>query len=371
MNISIVKQTQQEERRVPLVPAGIHSLKELGHTVHVEHDAGMAAGFSDEDYGNAGANVVYSRSEAVGRADVVLGVAPMQPEDIPLLLSGQTVMTFGHFVTMKPETLRGLCEKSITAIAYERIENDLGHRPIVEVMGEIAGPIAVAMAARFLESHHGGRGVLLSGSPGIPPAHVVIIGGGTVGVAAARAAVGLGAQVILLDNDPERLRIVHRRFDRRVITYLSYRFNLERVLRFADAVIGAVWVRGSLPPTLITREMVREMKPRSVIVDCSIDQGGICETGRRPTSLLDPTYVVEDVIHCCIPNLPATVARTSSFALANALFPYIRHMAQEGLERVLSDQPGFGGGIYVQDGKAVHPAVVSLAETRLERTTDG
>jgi alanine dehydrogenase len=366
MNIGIVKQIQHEERRVPLVPAGLHTLSELGHTVHVEHDAGLAAGFTDEDYAAAGGNVVYSRAEAVGRADLVLGVAPMQPEDISLLVPGQTVMTFGHLVTMRPETLQGLCEKSITAIAYERIENDLGHRPIVEVMGEIAGPIAVSMASRFLESHHGGRGVLLSGAPGIPPAHIVIIGGGTVGISAARAAVGKGAQVILLDSDPERLRIVHRRFDRRVITYLSYRYNLERALRFADAVIAAVWVRGGQPPTLITRDMVREMKPKSVIVDCSIDQGGICETGRRPTSLLDPTYVVEDVIHCCIPNLPATVARTSSFALANALFPYVRHMAHGGLEEVLADQPQFELGIYVRDGKAVDPGVVSFAESRME-----
>jgi len=181
-------------------------------------------------------------------------------------------------------------------------------------------------------------------------------------MAAARAAIGLGAQVILLDNDPERLRIVHRRFDRRVITYLSYRYNLERVLSFADAVIGAVWVRGGKPPTIITREMVRLMKPRSVIVDCSIDQGGICETGRRPTSLLDPIYIEENVIHCCIPNLPATVARTSSFALANVLFPYVRHMAEGGLERVLFDQPKFREGIYVRDGRTVHPAVASFAQ---------
>ncbi len=362
MNISIVKQIQQEERRVPLVPAGTHALTSLGHVVHVESGAGLAAGFTDDDYGDAGANIVYSRAEAVGRADLVLGVSPVHPEDIPLLIPGQTVMTFGHLVTLRPETLQGLCAKSVTAIAYDRIENDMGHRPIVEVMGEIAGPIAVTMASRFLESHHGGRGVLLSGSPGIPPAHVVIIGGGTVGMSAARAAIGLGAQVILLDNDPERLRIVHRRFDRRVITYLSYKYNVERVLKFADAVIGAVWVRGGQPPTIVSREMVQSMKPRSVIVDCSIDQGGIFESGRRPTSLLDPIYVEEDVIHCCIPNLPATVARTSSFALANALFPYVRHMAEGGLDKVLADQPKFLEGIYVRDGRTVHPAVASHAQ---------
>jgi alanine dehydrogenase len=330
--------------------------------VHVENGAGLAAGFTNEDYEEAGATIVYSRQEAVGRAELVLGVSPVHPEDIDLLMPGQIVMTFGHLVTLRPETMQGLCSKGVTAIAYDRIENDLGHRPIVEVMGEIAGPIAVTMASRYLESHHGGRGVLLSGSPGIPPAHVVIIGGGTVGLAAARTAIGFGAQVILLDNDPERLRVVHRRFDRRVITYLSYKFNLERVLRFADAVIGAVWVRGGQPPTIVTSEMVQSMKPRSVIVDCSIDQGGIFETGRRPTSLMDPIYIEEDVIHCCIPNLPATVARTSSFALANALFPYIRHMAEGGLEKVLSDQPGFREGIYVRDGEALHAAVASHAQ---------
>lgn len=362
MNISIVKQIQQQERRVPLVPAGVHKLSELGHTVNVEHDAGLAAGFTDDDYLQAGARIVYSRAEAVGRAELVLGVSPVQFEDVSLLLPGQTVMSFGHLVTLHPDTIAALCEKATTAVAYEWIENDLGHRPIVEVMGEIAGPIAVTMAARYLESHHGGRGVLLSGAPGIPPAHVVIIGAGTVGIAAARAAVGLGSQVIMLDTDPDRLRLVNDLFDRRVVTYLSYSYNLEKAIRFADAVIGAVWVRGGRPPMLISRDMVRSMKPRAVIVDCSIDQGGICETG-RPTSLSDPIFVDEGVIHCCIPNLPATVARTSSFALANSLFPYIRHLAHGGMDEVLRDQPKFREGIYIKDGQIRHPAVAGLMQT--------
>lgn len=359
MNIGVVKQIQQEERRVPVVPAGVHLLCNLGHTVHVEHDAGLAAGFQDDAYAEAGANIVYSRDEAVRRAQLVMGVAPILLEDLALLSPGQTVMTFGNLVTLRPETVHGLCARRVTTVAYEWIENDAGHRPIIEVMGEIAGPIAVTMAARFLESHHGGRGILLSGAPGIPPANIVIIGGGNVGLAAAHAAVGLGAQVILLDNDPDKLRFVHQQFDGRVVTYLSYRYNLDKVLKFADAVIGAVWVRGGRPPLIITREMVRRMKPRAVIIDCSIDQGGICETG-RPTSLSDPIYEAEGVIHCGIPNLPATVARTASFAMANALFPYVRHFAHGGLDEVLTSQPGFAGGIYIREGEIVHPAVAQL-----------
>ncbi|MEW5874975.1 MAG: alanine dehydrogenase [Candidatus Zixiibacteriota bacterium] len=368
MNIGLVKQIQQHEKRVPIVPAGVHLLSNLGHTVHVEHDAGLAAGFNDEAYAEAGANIVYSREEAVRRAELVMGVAPVLPEDISLLSDGQTVMTFGNFVTLRPEAVQGLCQKRITAVAYEWIENDEGHRPIIEVMGEIAGPIAVTMAARFLESHHGGRGILLSGAPGIPPANVVIIGGGNVGLAAARAAVGLGAQVILLDSDPDRLRLAHQIFDGRVVTYLSYRYNLDKVLRFADAVIGAVWVRGGRPPIIINREMVRRMKPRSVIIDCSIDQGGICETG-RPTSLIDPIFVSEGVIHCGIPNLPATVARTASFAMANALFPYVRHFAHGGLEEVIMDQPGFVQGVYIRNGEIVNPAVADLVGARMSAVT--
>ncbi|HUU46305.1 MAG TPA: alanine dehydrogenase [Acidobacteriota bacterium] len=361
MHIGVVKQVQQEECRVPAVPAGVHLLTERGHTVHIERDAGLAAGFTDDDYRAAGANIVYSRAEAVGRAELVLGVAPMQPEDVDLLRPHQTVMTFGHLVTLAPETFRGMCDKSITAIAYELIENDQHRRPIVEVMGEIAGPIAITLAARFLETHHGGRGVLLSGLPGVPPAQVAIIGAGAVGLSAARAAVGAGAQVCLFDREPERLRLATQLFERRVVTYLSYRYNLEQVLRFADVVIGAVWVHGGRPPTLITTDMVRQMKRRAVIIDCSIDQGGICETG-RPTTLTDPVYTSEGVIHCCVPNLPAAVARTGSFALANALFPYVRHMASSGIEKVIADQPRFQEGIYIRDGQPTHPAARQMAE---------
>ncbi|MBD3299078.1 MAG: alanine dehydrogenase [candidate division Zixibacteria bacterium] len=362
MNVSIVKQIQHQERRVPLVPAGVKRLVEIGNVVHVEHDAGLAAGFSDDDYLQAGAHIVYSRAEAIGRAELVMGVSPVQREDTEFLLPGQTIMSFGHLVTLHHETISALCDKGVTAVAYEWIENEQHHRPIVEVMGEIAGPIAVTMAARFLESHHGGRGVLLSGAPGIPPAHTVIIGGGTVGVAAARAAVGLGSQVIVLDKDPDRLRLINDMFDRRVITYRSYGYNLEKVIQFADAVIGAVWVRGGRPPLLITREMMRTMKPRSVIVDCSIDQGGITEIA-RPTSLTDPIFVDEGVIHCNIPNLPATVARTASFALANALFPYTRHIAEGGIEAAIKLQPGFREGIYIRQGEIHHPAVAGLMDS--------
>ncbi|MBI3871487.1 MAG: alanine dehydrogenase [candidate division Zixibacteria bacterium] len=361
MSISVIKQTRLDERRVPMVPAGAHLLTQRGHQVYIEHNAGMAAGFNDEDYLTAGAKVVYSHAEAVGRAELVLGVAPFEREDVDLMVPGQTVMSFGHLVTLSPEALHGMCDKSITAVAYEWIENDANRRPIVEVMGEIAGPLALSLAARLLELPQGGRGILLSGLPGVPAAQVVVIGGGTVGMAAVRAAIGMGAQVVLFDSDPERLRLADHLFERRVVTYLSYRYDLERALRHADVVIGAVWVHGGKPPILITREMVQSMKPRSVIVDCSIDQGGICATG-RPTTLSDPTYVAEGVIHCCIPNMPAAVARTASFALANALFPYVRNMAEGGLSRVLSDQPRFGAGIYLRDGRVVHPAVGILAE---------
>jgi alanine dehydrogenase len=364
MHIGVVKQIQQEERRVPVVPAGVHLLVNRGHTVHVENDAGVAAGFTDEDYRTAGANIVYSRTEAIGRAELLLGVAPIQPEDIALLVPHQTVMSFGHLVTLAAESLNGLCSKGATAVAYELIANDRGERPIVQVMGEIAGPIALTMAARFLESHRGGRGVLLSGLPGVPPAQVAVIGAGTVGLSAVRAALGTGAQVYLFDREPDRIRHANELFGRQVVTYLSYQYNLERVLQFADVVIGAVWVEDGDPPHIITRAMVRSMKKRAVIIDCSIDQGGICETG-RPTTLSDPVYVAEGVIHCCVPNLPSAVARTSSFALANALFPYIRHFASGGLDKVLSDQPRFAEGIYIREGEPVHPALRKLAESEL------
>jgi len=262
---------------------------------------------------------------------------------------------------LSPATLRGLCAKSITAVAYEFIENDQRRRPVVEVMSEIAGQIAMTMAARCLESNHGGRGILLSALPGVPPAHVVVLGGGMVGMSSVRAALGMGAQVTLFDNDPEKLRLAMREFAGRAITYLPYRYHLERVLPLADIVIGAVWVHAGTPPILITNEIVRRMRPRSVIVDCSIDQGGICATG-RPTTLSDPTYIAEGVIHCCIPNLPAAVARTASFALANALFPYVRRFASGGLDAVLAEQPRFSEGVYLRAGQPTHPVAASLLE---------
>lgn len=361
MNIGVLKQSRNDERRVPVVPAGAHLLAKRGHTVNIEHDAGLGAGFTDREYLDAGAAIVYTRAEAVGRADLVLSVSPIQSEDVELFVAGQTVLSFGHLGTIAPAVVRGMMEKSITAVAYELIENDETRRPIVEIMGEVAGPVALTLASTFLETHHGGRGVLLSGLPGVPPAQVLVIGGGSVGMAAVRAALGMGAQVMLFDKNPDKLREADRMFDRRVITFLSYRYSLERVLKNADVVIGAVWVHGSKPPILITRDMMRQMKPGSVIVDCSIDQGGICETG-RPTTLSNPTFVAENVVHCCIPNMPSAVARTSSFALANALFPYIRWFADGGLPAVLADQPRFAEGLYLRDGKPVHPVLVDHAD---------
>lgn len=368
MNIGVIRQTRDDERRVPVVPAGVHLLTKKGHTVHIEHDAGAAAGFTDQEYLDAGAQIVYSRTEAVGRANLVLGVAHFLQEDVDLFVPGQSVLSFGHLGTLTAASLRGMIDKKLTAVAYEWIENDRGQRPIVEIMGEVAGPIALTLASTLLETQRGGRGILLSGLPGVPPAQVVVIGGGSVGMAAVRAALGKGAQVILFDKDPEKLRDADRLFDRRVITFLSYRYTLERVLKNADVVIGAVRVHGSKPPIVITREMVRQMKPGTVIVDCSIDQGGICETG-RPTTLSDPKFVVDNVIHCCIPNMPSAVARTSSFALANTLFPYIRWFAEGGLPAVLADQPRFAEGIYLREGQAVHPVIKAMAEQTAPTST--
>jgi alanine dehydrogenase len=359
MNIGVIKQTRNDERRVPMVPAGVHLLTQRGHVIYIEHDAGLAAGFDDTEYREAGGNVVYSRAEAIGRSALVLGVAPFQLEDAEMFVSGQTVMSFGHLSASTFGALRRMVDKNITAIAYELIENDDKRRPIVEVMGEVAGPITMTLAARFLESHHGGRGVLLSGLPGIPPAHVVVIGGGAVGMAAARAALGMGAHVTLFDSNPDKLRRALERLGGHLTTLLSYRYNLERVLPTADVVIGAVWLHGQKPPVLITTDIVRKMKSRSVIIDCSIDQGGICATG-RPTTLSDPVYVAEGVVHCCVPNLPSAVARTSSHALANALFPYVRRFAEGGIDALLSEQARFAEGVYLREGRAAHPVVAEL-----------
>ena len=353
MNIGIPKERRDLEMRVGLTPYGVRLLSQAGHVCYVERGAGEGAGFTDYDYERAGGRIVYSAEEAYRRADMVLKAVRPTQEELAWLHEGQILCGFLHLAAARQETVRTLLEREITAVAYETIQTDDGNLPVLKPMSEVAGRMAPQLAATFLQSNWGGRGVLLSGVPGIPAARVAILGAGVLGINAARAFHGLGANVWVLDRDLERLHQVDDMFQGRVTTMVAYDFNIARVARFVEVLITAVLVPGARAPILVTREMVRSMKRGAVILDFSIDQGGCVETS-RPTTLRDPMFVEEGVVHVCIPNAPGVLPRTSTHAFNNAAWPYIRRIAEVGLAPAVQEMPDLARGIATRDGKIVN-----------------
>jgi len=282
---------------------------------------------------------------------VLKAVRPIQ-EELEWLREGQTLCGFLHLAAARRETVQTLLEKRITAIAYETIEEDDGDLPVLHTMSEVAGRMAPQLAATFLQSDHGGRGVLLSGVPGIPAARVAILGGGVLGTNAARTFFGLGVDVFVLDRNLERLRQIDQRFNGCITTMVAYPFNIARVARFAEVLIGAILTPGARAPIIVTREMVRSMKRGAVILDFSIDQGGCVETS-RPTTLRDPVFIEEGVVHFCVPNVPGAVPRTATHAFNNAIWPYIRRIAEMGIEGTLQELPALARGVATRDGQVV------------------
>ena len=353
MEFGIPREVRDLESRVGLTPAGVSSLVRRGHTVYVEKDAGVAAGFSDETYRHSGANVVYSAAEVYGRSDVVIKVTRPTSAEHALFRPGQTIIAFLHMAVASPDFLAALRQHEITAIAYEMIETPNGERPILVPMSEVAGRLAPVIAGRLLMTPGGGRGTLLSGIPGVPRGVVAIIGGGVLGTNAARAFLNMGAQVVVLDSEVQRLQHMDDMFNGRVTTMLSTNYNLKRVTEFADVIVGAVLTPGRRAPILITQEMVQRMRPGAVFLDFSIDQGGCSETS-RPTTLRDQTYVVDDVIHFCVPNVTAAVARTTSYGLTNSILPYLFGLGEHGILGMLDQQPSLATGINLYQGKLAH-----------------
>ncbi len=329
MEFGVPKEVRDLDLRVGLTPAGALALSEAGHTVYVQRSAGAGASFTDEHYRRAGAQIVYSAEEAYGRADVVAKVTRPTAGEHRFFRHGQTIFSFLHLSVSSPDLLEALVAQEITAIAYETILDEDGSRPVLVPMSEIAGRMAPVIAGNLLMNSNGGRGALLSGIPGVPPAAIVILGSGVLGFNAARAFLGLGAQVTVLDIDVRQLQRVDDAFGGRVTTMIANEFNLKRAADFADVLVGCVLVPGRRAPVLVNREMVRRMRPGSAIIDFSIDQGGCVETS-RPTTLRDPTFVEEEVIHFCVPNITAAVARTTSYAITNAALPYLLAIGQHG-----------------------------------------
>ena len=359
MNIGIPKESRPFEYRVGLSPAGVEILSQNGHQVYVEHEAGVMAGFSDEDYEKAGARLVYSTEEAFGRADLLLKVARPVQGELEWLRPGAILAGFLHLASTQQDKIDILLEKKITSVAYEQIQAPDGSLPVLRPFSQIGGAMAAQIAARLLQNNWGGKGILMGGVPGVPPAEIVILGAGVVGTYATQMFLGMGAHVTVIDHNLTALQRIWDRFPS-IVTKMSTRRNIERSVSYADVVIGAVLTPGQRPPILVTREMVRSMKPRSVIMDVSIDEGGCVETS-RPTTHEHPIYIEEGILHYCVPNIPGAVARTATHAFVNSAIPYITEMAALGTDSILKN-PSIEPAINTHDGRLLNLAHLNARE---------
>ncbi len=349
MRIGIPTETRWEERRVALAPAGVDSLVRAGHTVYLQSGAGESSHFSDQDYRNIGATIVYNVEEVFGRSELLVKVAPVSDEEANLLVDNQILLSFLHLAVARKHIVETLLKKKIASIGFELIERN-SRLPILQSMSEIAGPLAIQVAERYLESYtKDGRGILLGGITGVAPAAVVILGAGVVGITAARAALGRGAQVIVIDRDLNRLRQLENEFNRGITTVMANPYTISRGVKFADVLIGAVLIKGEKAPHIVSEEMVKHMKKGAVIVDVSIDQGGCIETSRI-TTISDPVYIMHDVMHYCVPNMPALVSRTASYGLTNASLDYILNIADNGIANSLMADEGLAKGVCTFNG---------------------
>lgn len=365
MDIGIPRECRIDEHRVGLTPAGVGLLRAAGHACSVEKDAGRGAGFSDVDYERAGARIVYSPAELYGRSNLILKVERPTAGEVELMLEGSVLMGFLHMPVCPKEQLDKMLEKKVTAIAYENIQNPDGSLPVLVPLSQAAGWMAPQIAGVFLQNNHGGKGILLGGVPGVPPAEVVIIGAGTYGAAAAQGFLGLGASVYVLDRDLARLQAIEQFVGRggRLVTMVSHDFNIRKVVRFADVLVGAVLHPGERAPIVVTRDLVRQMKPRSIIMDVSIDTGGCVETS-HPTTHRDPTFVEENVIHYCVPNMTSVVARTATHAFNNAAWPFIQEVVHHSLETAIAERPALRPSVTIHNGGITNPSLAALHGVR-------
>jgi len=355
MIVGIPRERFVDERRVGLSPAGVRALVELGSTVYIEAHAGRSAGWTDAEYEQTGATIAHTPEEIFGRADLLVKVLPPDSKETEMMREDQILLSYLQLPLARREVFERLLDRRITAIALENVENENGH-PVRKAMSEIAGALAVDVATDYLGADKGGRGILIGGVPGVPPASVGILGAGVVGAAAAEVALNLGANVILLDHRVLPLRTAINHYGRRLQTAMINEYNIDKLVKFVDVMIGAVLIEDYPTPHIVTREQVKMMKPRSVIVDVAIDQGGTVETS-RPTTLSDPTYLEENVIHYCVPNMPSKVARTATRAFQNQVLPLMRQVVRDGCKKALLDHPYLITGLNLYEGKVTREAV--------------
>ena len=372
MKVGVPGEIKDDESRV--VPVGARALCEAGHTVYVQQGASVGAGVPDEDYLEAGALITDTADEVYAQADMIVKVKEPQMAEMSMVRENQILFTYFHFAA-NAQLAKAYSESGAIAIAYETVEDEKGYLPLLIPMSEIAGRLAVQEGAKYLEAPQGGRGVLLSGLPGVAPADVVILGAGVVGQNAARIAAGMGASVHLLDVDVGRLRRIDHEMPANVTTLISNTYNLDKLVYSADLLIGAVLVPGTKAPTLVNRAMISGMKKGSVIVDVAVDQGGCVET-MRPTTHHDPTFVVDEVVHCGITNLPGAVPRTATMALCNATMPYVLEIANVGWQQACHNDAGLAHGLNVIHGNVTprrrrRECGSGLSSTTSRYTTDG
>lgn len=353
--IGVPKEIKTDEYRVAMIPVGVEELTRAGHHVLIQAGAGQGSGISDEQYAANGAEIVAASAEIWKRADLIVKVKEPMSAEWPMLRAGQIVFTYFHFAADQRLT-DAVIKSGISAIAYETIKDRNGALPLLTPMSEVAGRMSIQEGAKFLERPFEGRGILLGGVPGVLPANVVVLGGGIVGANAAKTAAGLGANVILLDINLDRLRYIDDVMPTNVTTLYSDRHNILDSLTRADLLIGAVLIPGAKAPRLVRRDDLKRMPKRAVIIDVAIDQGGCIETS-RPTTHSQPTYIEEDVVHYCVTNMPGAVGRTSTYALTNVTLPYVLQLAKKGFEAAIAQNAALAQGVNIHRGKVTNPAV--------------
>ncbi|MCL1856717.1 MAG: alanine dehydrogenase [Kiritimatiellaeota bacterium] len=368
MIIGIPKEIKPQEHRVAITPSGVESFVSAGHKVLIEAGAGEGSGFSDKEYAAAGAKMVKGAAKVYAAAEMVMKVKEPLKAEYGLLREGQILFTYLHLAPDEAQ-VKALVKAKVIGIAYETVQLPNGALPLLAPMSEVAGRMAVQVGAYLLQKANGGRGVLLGGVPGVERGHVVIIGGGNVGINAAKMATGLDARVTLLDISQERLAFIDGMFGSKVVTLMSNSYNIAKSVADADVVIGAVLVPGARAPKLVTEKMVKAMRPGSVLIDVAIDQGGSIETIDRLTSHLDPYFVEHGVTHYSVPNMPGAVPRTSTFALTNATMPYALQLANKGAEAAMRDNPALLKGLNVYKGKVTFKAVAEAQNLKWEPVT--
>jgi len=368
MLIGVPKEIKTHEYRVGMTPASVREVVHHGHSVFVETTAGEGVGVTDEDYQNVGAEILGSAAEVFEKADMIVKVKEPQPQECAMLREGQVLFTYLHIAADLAQG-EALIKSGCTAIAYETVTDDRGGLPLLAPMSEVAGRMSIQAGAHHLEKEQGGRGVLLGGVPGVPAADVVILGGGVVGTNAARMAMGLEAKVTVIDKSLDRLNQLDMQFGPMLNTIFATVDSIEAYVRNADLVVGAVLIPGAMAPRLVDRDLIKAMRRGSVVVDVAVDQGGCFET-TKPTTHADPTYVVDDVVHYCVANMPGAVARTSAFALNNATLPYIVALANEGASQAMAKNPHLLNGLNIHQGLITHGAVAEAMKMGFTPATE-